>query len=160
MRDTAIIDIDGVLSDHWDQIRTAYREINRKGLRPEEFDWSQFALDSVDNPPIEHGIELTKELEKLPLKLVFVTGRREIARNSTRRWLIGHGFQEPRLYMRPNDYRGTDVDFKECVLLQKVTLSSVYIALEDRGSVIDMYHRHGVTVLPFPDKFKYEETRI
>lgn len=95
-RPVAVIDIDGVVAD----VRHRLHLIEGGSRR-----WEEFFRRAGDDPALEAGVELVRELSA-DHDVVWLTGRPERIRGLTATWLDEHGLPPGRLLMRPDrDFR-------------------------------------------------------
>ena len=74
-------------------------------------------------------------------KIFFITGRAEEYRNKTQNWLKKHIKFEYELYMKPDDYKLKDFDFKKEIYQNYIKDKYVVMAVyDDRMRVANMYH--------------------
>lgn len=109
-----------------------------------------------DDTPIWSVIKLVQTLlayEGSQHELVFVTGRPERCRTDTVEWL-----KHTHLY--PNDYTllmRKDKDYRQDYIVKQEILdthidkSRVWLVLDDRKQVVDMWRRNGLTCLQVAD---------
>ncbi len=78
---------------------------------------------------------------------VFVSGRSEVCRAETTKWLEEQGFMYPILFMRKsNDYRADEVVKKE-IYETKILPAKVWCVFDDRNRVVKMWRELGLTCL-------------
>ena len=130
-----LFDIDGTLAD-------GSHRVHHLQQTPKNWDgwYGEIHLDK----PIRHIMELAKILRS-HADLVFVTGRSDHVRRSTREWLSDHGLGGNALFMRKfGDHRDDDIVKGE--LLDEV-LAVGYrpiMAFDDRSRVVAMWRARGV----------------
>src|SRR5689334_13648286 len=73
------------------------------------YHWDRVGEDDPNEPIVELVDVLRSRFE-----IVFLSGRDEMCRDSTMRWLLDHGVAEPgdRLYMRPHRDNRPDTEVK------------------------------------------------
>lgn len=130
-----LFDIDGTLAncDH-----------RKHHIEGEKKDWDAFYATCHLDEPIDHMVELARDLYSHG-HLVFVTGRGEEQRGPTQEWLKDHGLGGPPLYMRPaKDYRPDDIVKGE--LLDQIVEAGYepIMAFDDRNSVVKMWRARGI----------------
>ena len=92
----AVIDIDGVVAD----VRHRLHLIETRPKR-----WDEFFERSADDPPLDAGVELVRELAA-DHDVVWLTGRPERNRKLTETWLAAQGLPDrPLLMRRDRDFR-------------------------------------------------------
>ena len=129
--DVIIVDIDGTIA--------------LKGNR-DPYDYALVAEDK----PNKKVISVVMQLENWN-DVVFVSGRSEICRNDTVRWLAQIGFEQPELYMRElNDYRSDEIVKKE-IYAKRIFPRNVLCVFDDRNKVVKMWRELGLTCLQVAD---------
>ena len=138
-----IVDIDGTIADCTHRL---------KFIKGEVKDWTGFYNACIDDKPIQSMIDMVRALNERHYYIIFLTGRSEVARDLTYKWLSEHvmsGFDKDYLLMRPRgDYREDSVVKLE--LLKKHVENSkaeVSFILEDRQTVVNAYRAEGFKVL-------------
>jgi hypothetical protein len=92
----AVFDIDGVVAD------VRHRLHHIEGARK---DWRAFHTAAVDDPPLAEGLALVADLQTAH-DIVWLSGRPEWLRTTTRDWLAGHRLPHDVIRLRPSgDYR-------------------------------------------------------
>lgn len=138
----AIIDVDGTISN------PAHRKHLIEKEKPTKEDWHKFFMTADGDAPNEWCITLTRALAASGLEIVFLTGRPEVARGVTDLWLRKHARVPFHLYMRPDGDRRHDTEVKTQIYRQDIAPTfDVLFAIDDRGSVVDMWRELGVTCL-------------
>lgn len=137
-RGAAIVDLDGTLT--WNGGRDPY-------------DWSRVKHDL----PNSNVIAVVQALRDSGLKLIFVSGRMDVARCRTDSlcWLRKHvdaGIQSDQLHMRANkDLRPDEVVKRELYEQHIEPEYSVRVVLDDRNKVVQMWRSLGLTCLQVAD---------
>ena len=144
---TIICDIDGTIAD------CEHRK-HHITTRPKNHD--AFYAGVMDDKPIHSILGLLMVLmdyEGFRFKLVFVTGRPERCRDDTEEWLREQHIypSDYTLFMRKDgDYR-QDYIVKQEILDTKINKDEVWLVLDDRKQVVDMWRRNGLTCLQVAD---------
>jgi phosphoglycolate phosphatase-like HAD superfamily hydrolase len=86
----AIFDIDGVVAD-------VRHRLHHLETRPK--DWGGFFGAAGDDPPLTEGLTLVADLRQRH-EIVWLTGRPDWLRTTTRHWLDAHGLPIGELFMR------------------------------------------------------------
>lgn len=133
---TIICDLDGTLFD-----------IDHRLPYLEAKDWDKFYEAVKDDTPYIWCQELLHAMTLIGHKLVFITGRNDIARDETERQLKLLGFDDYKLEMRPESFRIPDYKFKQMVYRKKFKDEAIIFVLEDRQQVVDMWRKEGLVVL-------------
>lgn len=126
-----ICDLDGTLALH-------------QGRHP--FDWSQLMEDKCDTK-VRDIIKTLSETRNA--HIIFLTGRPEVARENTERWLRENGFTEYTLIMRDkDDFRHGD-DYKRCMYNEHIKPMNkrVLCVLEDSEKCVKMWREEGLLTL-------------
>lgn len=151
-----IIDIDGTVADS----RARLNKIVEKYGNDDE--WPDRAINEFLTPEalisdkVMPGSEGLLDLISLcGAKPIFLTGRSELGREVTRKWLIEklNVPEEVPLFMRPLKVKGSTPDCKEQMFLNNVKNkypNSMFIFLEDDLDVADRYCKYGL-VLKSPE---------
>lgn len=128
-------------------------------LRPEggrsPYDWDRVSED-VPNGPV---IEMVQSLLYAGVRGIVVSGRNEVCRCDTAKWLDDHvwnspfgylGYRIDEIFMRPDtdEWRNEPDDvLKEWILNTKILPrygESVSGAIDDRNKVVEMWRRNGI----------------
>lgn len=126
-----LVDIDGTL---------AIRDPDKRG----PFDWDLVGLDSV-NPDVAH---MVANYYSLHGKVILMSGRSEVCRAQTERWLGINCIPYDRMYMRrEGDYRRDDQVKYELFDKHIRNTYRVDYVLDDRQQVVDMWRSIGLTCL-------------
>ena len=135
-----ICDIDGTISDATH--RQHYVQKNPKN-------WSAFFSQCVYDKPITDIIDLINIFYDLYYKIILVSGRSNIVREQTERWIINHSVPYHKLFMRGDrDYRPDDIIKEEMYLtLIKPWHGEPKYVLDDRDRVVKMWRKHGLRCL-------------
>ena len=126
-----IVDIDGTLA-HMNDKRGA-------------FEWHNVGLDDPD----EVVIELVNMLYSNDYKIILMSGRDEICREETERWLMLNGVNYHKLHMRPNGDMRPDTEVKEELFENNIAKYRKVVmgVLDDRNVVVSMWRKKGLKVL-------------
>lgn len=133
-----LFDIDGTVADG------AHREVLLRGETP---DWAAFLEASKYDPAFPAMKAFVNLAVAGGWDLVFATGRSDVFRPMTRRWLDGVLDQvNPALFMRDEHDTRHDVDVKRDMLaaIQNWFGRMPDMAFEDRLPVAEMYREHGI----------------
>jgi predicted kinase len=124
-----VVDLDGTLAIH-------------NGRQP--FDFSQCYTDSV-NPAV---LECVKALHRAGIQILFVTGREDVCRAETVRWLNDKcGLIHFELHMRKKNDNRKDSLVKEEIYKERILPKYyVHFVLDDRQQVVDHMRGLGLTV--------------
>jgi hypothetical protein len=128
-KDAIIVDIDGTLAVKSDQ-----RDF---------YEWDKVDLDLV-NYYVKNLIDVFK---KADYQVVIVSGRDEISRDKTQKWLNDNDISYDNLLMRKhNDFRKDTVVKKEIYSNEIHNTYNVFAIFDDRLSVIEMWNNLGLYV--------------
>lgn len=134
-----ICDIDGTL---------AHMEDRRK-----PFDWSKVGLDTVDEG-VAHILDGVKFINYA--KIFLFSGRDEISRKETEKWLERNGIEYDLLAMRKADTNNDDREVKK-EMLEKYVIGryNVLFVIDDRPKICRMWHDvYGLTTLRVGDPYR------
>lgn len=129
-RRTFLCDLDGTLADF------------KKTRGP-------FDTNVSKDEPIEVIIDIVEALWSAGLEVVFMSGRKEAARETTEEWLARHvTFSDWTLFMRSDGDNRPDNLVKADLFDEHVRENfDVKFVLDDRDQVVDMWRRMGLTCL-------------
>lgn len=127
---TFVVDIDGTLAS-----------MEACGRGP--FDWARVGEDD----PIENVIETVQTLMFAGYTIVFMSGRSDVSRQETKKWLQKYGLEPEFLFMRRDgDMRPDDV-MKYELFNQNVRENfNVIGVIDDRKKVCEMWEKIGLTL--------------
>lgn len=131
-----ICDLDGTLFD-----------INHRLHFLEKSQWDEFFEAVKDDTPNQWCVELLRGMQELGYNIIFVTGRNEITRTVTIEKINEAGIHDFELYMRANKDRNPDFVAKKGIYKKQLAGRSILFVIEDRGQVVQMWRRLGLTVL-------------
>lgn len=143
-----ICDIDGVLSDHSHRIKYAHRK-----------EWPTYHALGTDDPPILPIIELISIMISNSITIFYSTGREELYREQTEKWLDQHGltiYHEQQIMMRTNGDKRPSRSIKKDHLSIIKEIYDVWFAIDDMTSVKKMYFEEGVMCLQ-PHELEWDE---
>lgn len=135
-----IFDLDGTLAE------VSHR---RSLVESDGKDWDAFFAAMHLDTPRAVIVELYGILgESGRFEMVIVTGRPERYRAPTEAWLSSHEIKSDRLLMRRDGDRREDAIVKQEFLMGlRAGGKQVFIAVDDRDSVVAMWRREGITCL-------------
>ncbi len=113
-------------------------------------DYEAYARLAHTDKPIPQGVYFYRKLmQDVSLKCLFVTSRTESSRGDTERKLeeiFPREKYDYELLMRPIGNRQEDYVYKlEAVRKKCPDFSNVFIAFDDRPSIVKMWRAHGIT---------------
>ena len=124
-----IVDIDGTIA--------------LKGNR-DPYDFDSVSQDKPNTPIVQ----LVKHLfDSTYSELVFVSGRSEVCRKETVKWLNQQGFSYPILFMRKSDDFRSDETVKQEIYETHIFPAQVDYVFDDRNKVVKMWRDLGFTCL-------------
>lgn len=115
-------------------------------------DWPRFFDEMVNDTPNQWCQLLLLALVNQGHEVVFISGRPDSHELQTTNWLVKHypHVFTGRLYMRPAGNYDQDYLIKEEILaanFDDAEQEGILFVLDDRQQVVDMWRRHGLTVL-------------
>ena len=147
-KNTVIFDLDGTLADI-----TARKELatkpNGKLDWDKFFDPSNIKLD-VPNKPV---VKLAQMLAEDGFTINIFSGRTDKTMHTTRSWLSQHRIPFQKLIMRDskiNHFTPDDI-LKKDMLDKYVDINDVFLVVDDRNKVVDMWRSLGLTVFQVAD---------
>jgi predicted secreted acid phosphatase len=144
-RRAIIVDIDGTLAN------AKHREhhiVNPEG----KVDWAAWDKEAMNDTVYQWCADLIYAFRLIGVDILFVTGRGERIREVTLDWLDQNACAGPRtkykLFMRGNGDHRQDVVYKAEVYKNFIEpYYDVLFAIDDKGSVVDMWRALGITCL-------------
>lgn len=133
-----VFDIDGTVADN--SHRTKWVEQTPKN-------WAKYNETMAQDKPIKDIIELVRTLSDNG-EIIFCTGREEVYRDITEKWLREADIPWSALYMRPKkDYRPDNIVKVE--LLERIRKfdGEPFMWFDDRDSVVLAIRAEGIRVL-------------
>lgn len=109
--------------------------------------WRAFNANIHLDTPISHVISVIQALDCLGHTIIFCSGRENVFREVTEKWIAKHVIRPKHLYMRPEkDYRPDNIVKYE--LLQKIREDGFNptMVFDDRKQVVDMWIENGIHV--------------
>lgn len=146
MKNAIICDIDGTIADVRHRLHYIQNPDGTKKAKP---DWAAFHAACVDDPPFEDVIEIVNNLTySVPsYRLFILSGRNEVVRTETEKWLEDHVGYTSLTMRRANDRR-PDTEVKlDMVLDLGLTPDDVLCIFDDRQCVVDMWRANGYRCL-------------
>jgi hypothetical protein len=118
--------------------------------RRRPYDWHRVAEDDPNTPIIE----LVRILRAAGFRIIFVSGRDEVCRDATNRWLLNHKAIRlgEALFMRPEKDNRPDGEVKSEIYKRDIEpyYSMAYV-VDDRNQVVKVWRSLGLTVLQVAD---------
>lgn len=133
----AVFDIDGVLAD-------VTHRLHHLETRPK--DWQAFFAAAPLDPPLEQGVALAREAAR-DCEVVYLTGRPELCRVDTLRWLKQQALPLGALTMRGGRDRRPARVAKPQLLARLAQDRTVAVVVDDDLEVCDAYEQAGWPVL-------------
>ncbi len=136
MSQAVIVDIDGTVA------LMGKGEAGRRAF----YHWDRVGEDDPNRPVIE----LVGVLRRAGYQILFVSGRDEVCREETLRWLDQHDVAAPGepLWMRRHKDKRPDTEVKLEIYKRHIEPSwHVAYVLDDRDAVVAMWRSLGLTVL-------------
>jgi len=153
MKHVIICDIDGTIADVRHRLHYIQNEDGTKKKKP---DWDAFHAACVDDKPFLDVIRVVDALRIGTcgcgygrLDLYFLSGRNDVARKQTEKWLDDHEFPHYKaLVMRKAGDRRPDTEIKlEMIRQLGLTPNDVLCIFDDRQCVVDMWRANGYRVM-------------
>ena len=147
-KNTVIFDLDGTLADI-----TTRKELATKSNG--KLDWDVFfdpeniKLD-VPNLPV---VKLAQMLAEDGFTIIIFSGRTDKTKFTTRSWLSNNRIPFHKLVMRDskiNHYTPDDI-LKKDMLDKYIDINDVFLVVDDRNKVVDMWRSLGLTVFQVAD---------
>lgn len=133
-----IVDIDGTCSDPSHRLHH---------IKDSPKNWDAFH-DEVGGDACHEDVRLLVWALSNPSGIIYMSGRMERCRADTLSWLAKHGFPLAPLHMRPDgDYRQDYVVKSELADTLGLSGDTVWLALDDRQQVVDMWRARGIRCL-------------
>ncbi|HSN06809.1 MAG TPA: HAD family acid phosphatase [Candidatus Angelobacter sp.] len=129
-----VLDVDGVLAD-------VQHRLHHLERRPK--DWAAFFAEMDDDAPLEEGVALARSHAAEGHRIVYLTGRNEDHRATTRDWMERHGLPAGRLVMRRADDRRPARVFKPAALRRIAQDGPVLAVIDDDAAVVEVLRRDG-----------------
>ena len=143
MKKTVIFDLDGTLA-----LIDKRRELARKPNGKIDFkilhDPSNIHLDEP-NPPV---VRIAQMFAEQGFKIVIFSGRSDKTATATLSWLSRNKVPFKKLVMRPHKTMGfvPDEILKKDMLDKHLNIDDVFLVVDDRQKVVDMWRNLGLTV--------------
>jgi hypothetical protein len=119
--------------------------------RRRPWDWHRVEEDA----PVQPVIDLVWLFIKSGWDVIFISGRDEVCRAETLRWLrwyFGHSFPAQALLMRPRGDNRRDAVVKREIYEREIEpYYDVAYVLDDRNQVVEMWRSLGLTTLQVAD---------
>lgn len=152
MKDSIIVDIDGTIAN------CSHRLHHIKGMSDEaatfEADWDAFYADCMDDTAIEPVCDLVRSLIEQDWVIILMTGRSDLYREETERWLAMHDIWYDMLLMRKHGDHTDDEKIKRVwyrmLKRGQISLRGMDVpklAIEDRKRVVEMWREEGLVCL-------------
>ena len=147
-KNTVIFDLDGTLADITTRKELATKS-NGKLDWDVFFDPSNIKLD-VPNPPV---VKLAQMLAEDGFTIIIFSGRSDKTKFTTRSWLSNNRIPFQKLIMRDsktNHFTPDDI-LKKDMLDKFADINDVFLVVDDRNKVVDMWRSLGLTVFQVAD---------
>lgn len=138
MKKTVIFDLDGTLADGRHRLH-ALPKVDPHLPRS----WDEFNKLAVYDNPIQDNIDICNSLE-LSYEVVILTGRNEMVREDTVKWLDKNGVCYNQLIMRGLDDDRKDIHTKEEVV-KRIGVENILCAFDDLPHVVKHFRSLGIT---------------
>ncbi len=149
----AIFDLDGTLANvDWRKGWAMAARLHTHQSEARAAAWEEFHRRCTDDPPHEIECLLVKLWAQAGHHVIYLTGRTESNRSSTRYWLDRQGMPEGHLFMRPNGSTSMNTAYKLRMLkhINSTILTPqdrIAFIMEDDDRIVDMWRSLGLTCL-------------
>ena len=137
---TVIFDLDGTLADI-EKRRNLSTKDNGKMDWDKFFDPKNIKLDEPNLPVTL----LAKMMFDKGFRIVIFSGRLDVTKEATKRWLEDNGIKWDILKMRPQHMKFVDDAELKREWLHELGKDSVFLVVDDRKKVVDMWRQEGIT---------------
>ncbi len=134
----AVVDLDGVLAD-------VRHRLHHLEARPK--DWRSFFAAAPEDPVLDEGRRVVEALASVH-EIVYLSGRPELCRADTERWLTEHELPRARVLLRPRHDRRPSRLVKVEALDRLARDRAVAVLVDDDPQVLDAARAAGYDVLP------------
>jgi hypothetical protein len=132
-----IVDLDGTLTNFRHRYHLLDDELNHE---------SEFFAKCIDDKIYDWCRTIVNAL--YPTHNIFiVTGRPDIVRTQTKRWLQRHGVNYDDLFMRSTGDYSDDGEAKKSIYKKDLKDKNVRFVIDDRAHVVDMWRSLGLVCL-------------
>lgn len=137
MKPCVIFDIDGTLAD------VEHRQV---WVRDGKKRWDKFNALMAEDAPKQDIIKLNHILYAAGQTIILCSGREEIHRDVTEKWLKDNDVKYHDLFMRRKmDFRKDSIVKKELLMDIRAIGFEPWIVFDDRNQVVDMWREEGLT---------------
>lgn len=140
MKDTYIFDLDGTLACGKHRLHL----LPSKDAAHRTEAWDSFNLAAGGDSPILDNIRLMNELFQFGKRIIILSGRCDVAKAITEKWLWEHGCNFNQLIMRPAADHRRDIEFKE-EKLREIGLERIVACFDDLEHVAKHIRSLGIT---------------
>lgn len=140
MKDTYVWDLDGTLACGKHRLHL----LPSKDTAHRTEAWDAFNMASGDDAPILDNIRLMNGLYQFGKHIIILSGRCDVAKAITEKWLWEHGCNFNQLIMRPAADHRRDIEFKE-EKLREIGLERIVACFDDLEHVAKHIRSLGVT---------------
>ena len=131
-----VCDLDGTLAN----IEHRLHHVRERGRK----DWDAFFRACTEDLPIRNTVRLVQRLHEVGFGVLIVSGRSDVVREETARWLSQHGVPYDELIMRRDGDRRPDTVVKaEMIDRHGLDPDDVLMVLDDRARVVAMWRERG-----------------
>lgn len=144
VRSAYIFDLDGTIANN----------LHRLEMLKDPGNWEAYNEAAVHDIPYDYIRNLMTCLHMGPPRLFICTTREERYRHITEDWLEHYNIPYDTLLMAQNDDKRPHWEIKKSMLeFLRADGYEVWLAFDDRPSVIKMYRSNGVPCLAMPDDY-------
>lgn len=124
-----ICDIDGTIANN------KHRQHYLEGKK----DWEGFFNSADQDKPIKNIIQEVISLQKENFEVVFVSGRPELYRDLTLKWLAKYFYFEINLIMRKNNDKRDKVSVKKEIYNDEFKEKEIHLVFENDPKLVEMW---------------------
>lgn len=140
-----VFDLDGTLANIEHRLHYIDREACK--ARGEKPNWDAFHHACVYDQPIREMIRLNQVLWASGADIEIWSGRSDLVRPQTEKWLQEHGVRYSQLLMRFHGDYQPDVELKRSWLQAINPVERPHIIFDDRKRLVDMWRSEGIRCL-------------
>ena len=139
MKYIVLVDIDGTIAEvHPERLEM---------IKDENKDWDAFYKACHMDEPIKDVISIIDDLVVAGNSIVLCTGRSEICRVETMKWLSDNDIEYSQLLMRKEGDFRHDIEVKpELLHKNMISKEDILMVFEDRNSMVEKWRELGLTV--------------
>ena len=145
-KNTAIFDVDGTLVDSVEHFHLL--DSTPLGHTKNLYEYHSRSLNS---PPRESVVDLSRVLWEAGVRIVIVTSRYEMFRDETVAWLKHNNVYYDELYMRKNvDDRPHHLVKRDILALLKIQGYKILLAVDDNPEIVKLWQENNIITAQMP----------